>query len=239
MSRLESLCHVPERNPAGVFIVITEILQMDVGEKSHLSRIQKGWEKDKHRRWLPDLDFEYWWFEALSRVWWPPSTEQKASRACRDPEKFTLDLQNWRYPGEVLREKQASTPATPILFESILQPEWRPWPKASLWNQDRLQGLVHLGTPTPLPSSLGPNHWLFPPSSPNWYVLFPLLEDSCPSSFLLFPLILSSQLRFHSLTVKSLFPECPHQPDHTGVSHSLPLCVSFIDVNATCCDCLC
>lgn len=42
MSHLESFCHVPESNPAGIFTVITEILQMDVGEKYHLPRIRRG-----------------------------------------------------------------------------------------------------------------------------------------------------------------------------------------------------
>lgn len=55
MSPLESLCHVPERNPAGVFIVITEILQMDVGKKSHLSRIRR----DKKKTNIAD-DSQVW-----------------------------------------------------------------------------------------------------------------------------------------------------------------------------------
>lgn len=55
MSHLESLCHVPERNPAGVFIVITEILQMDVGEQS----IFPGYRKDERKTNIMD-DSQVW-----------------------------------------------------------------------------------------------------------------------------------------------------------------------------------
>lgn len=67
MSHLESFCHVPESNPAGIFTVITEILQMDVGEKSHLPRIQRGEGKTN--------------IEDDSRVWtWRPSGFGSLSR---------------------------------------------------------------------------------------------------------------------------------------------------------------
>lgn len=188
-----------------------------------------GYRKDKKKTNIAD-DSQVWiWiprgFEALSRVWWPTSTEQKASQVCGDPEEFTLDLQNWRCPGEVLREKQALNTSHPHSF-------WSPSSSRS-GGAGVTQGFpCGIKTDSRVLSTSVPQ--LFPPRLAHWALttdFFPLSpqigmcsflcqEHPCPNSF---PLILSSQLRFHSLRVKSLLPECPHKPHHTRASHSLPL----------------
>lgn len=230
MSHLELLCHVPERTPAGVFIVITEILQMDVGEQS----VFPGYRKDERKTNIME-DSQVWtWrpggFEALSRVWWLPSTEQKASQACRDPEKFTLDLQNWRYPGEVLREKQALNTSHPHSF-------WIPSSSQSggtgvtqgfpcgIKTDSRVLSTLR---PQFLPSRLA--HWalttdFFPLPPQIGMCSFLCQEHSCPSSF---PLILVPSHPFISAQIS--LPESkiilswvsPPAPPHWGLSLSAP-----------------
>lgn len=193
MSRLESLCHVPERNPAGVLLWSQRFCRW-AWEKSHLS---KDTERMREKTNIVD-DSQIW-------TWIPSGLRPLAGvmATFHWAEGFPSVQGPWEVhlrPSELdIREstKEKQTQQYPITFWSPSSSQngryWRD-PRLPCGIKTDSRVLSTLG-PQLLPPCLvhwAPNHWLFSPSSPNWYVLFPLLGRFLPKLFPSYPCSLSS-----------------------------------------------